>query len=44
MAYANFAQGFREGGTNVGDIRSSATTAGVPQSYIPDTLNNYELG
>jgi outer membrane receptor protein involved in Fe transport len=38
MAYAQFAQGFRAGGTN------AATVAAVPSQYNPDKTNNYELG
>ncbi len=43
MVYADFAQGFRDGGVNAGDPQS-CYNKGVPQSYVPDTLNNYELG
>ena len=43
MVYADFAQGFREGGSNFGDP-TGCYTSGVPASYTPDTLNNYELG
>jgi len=43
MAYADFAQGFRDGGTNSG-YPTSCYNNGVPQSYVPDTLNNFELG
>ena len=43
MAYADFAQGFRDGGSNSG-FPSSCYANGVPKSYVPDTLNNYELG
>jgi outer membrane receptor protein involved in Fe transport len=43
MVYADFAQGFRDGGSNSGDP-SSCYAKGVPQSYVPDTLDNYELG
>ncbi|MFZ1906467.1 MAG: TonB-dependent receptor [Steroidobacteraceae bacterium] len=43
MVYADWAQGFRDGGANSGDPQSCYTN-GVPQQYIPDTLNNYELG
>ncbi len=43
MLYANFAQGFRDGGTNSG-YPDSCYNNGVPGSYVPDTLNNYELG
>jgi iron complex outermembrane recepter protein len=43
MVYADWAQGFRDGGANSGDPQSCYAN-GVPQQYIPDTLNNYELG
>jgi outer membrane receptor protein involved in Fe transport len=43
MVYADFAQGFRDGGTNSG-YPPSCYNKGVPNSYVPDTLNNYEIG
>jgi outer membrane receptor protein involved in Fe transport len=43
MLYAVFSQGFRDGGANDG-LPESCYAKGVPQEYIPDTLNNYELG
>jgi iron complex outermembrane receptor protein len=43
MLYADFSQGFRDGGSNSGDP-ALCYTRGVPQNYIPDTLNNFELG
>ena len=43
LAYADFAQGFRDGGSNSG-YPQSCYNKGVPQSYVPDTLNNYEIG
>jgi outer membrane receptor protein involved in Fe transport len=43
MVYADFAQGFRDGGTNAGDPQS-CYNSGVPYTYVPDTLNNYEIG
>src|SRR3984957_15363327 len=43
MVYADFAQGFRDGGSNSG-YPTSCYNKGVPQAYVPDTLNNYELG
>ncbi len=43
MVYADFAQGFREGGTNAGDAPKCYAN-GVPQQYTPDTLNNFEVG
>jgi iron complex outermembrane recepter protein len=43
MLYADFAQGFRDGGSNSGDP-APCYAKGVPQEYIPDTLNNFEIG
>jgi iron complex outermembrane receptor protein len=43
MVYADFGQGFRDGGANAGDPQS-CYNKGVPQTYVPDTLDNYELG
>ena len=43
MLYADFGQGFRDGGSNSGDP-ALCYTKGVPQDYIPDTLNNFEIG
>jgi iron complex outermembrane receptor protein len=43
MVYADFAQGFRDGGSNSG-FAQSCYNKGVPQSYVPDTLNNFEIG
>jgi outer membrane receptor protein involved in Fe transport len=43
MVYADFAQGFRDGGSNSG-FPQSCYNKGVPQNYTPDTLNNYEIG
>jgi outer membrane receptor protein involved in Fe transport len=43
MVYADWAQGFRPGGSNAG-LPSGCYSSGVTQSYTPDTLNNYELG
>ena len=43
MVYGDFAQGFREGGTNTGDPYK-CYASGVPSNYSPDTLNNFELG
>lgn len=43
MLYADFGQGFRDGGTNAGDP-ASCYAKGVPAEYIPDTLDNYEIG
>ncbi len=43
MLYADFAQGFRDGGANSG-YPQSCYDSGVPQNYVPDTLNNFEIG
>jgi iron complex outermembrane recepter protein len=43
MVYADWAQGFRDGGSNAGDPQG-CYASGVPQTYTPDTLNNYEIG
>ena len=43
MVYADFAQGFRDGGSNAG-FPQGCYNKGVPQSYVLDTLNNYEVG
>ncbi len=43
MVYADFAQGFRDGGSNSG-YPQGCYNNGVPQSYVPDTLNSYEVG
>ncbi len=43
MAYADFSQGFRDGGANSG-YPQSCYAAGVPKQYVPDTLNNFEIG
>lgn len=43
LVYADWAQGFRPGGSNAG-LTPACYTNGVTQSYDPDTLNNFELG
>jgi outer membrane receptor protein involved in Fe transport len=43
MLYADWAQGFRDGGSNSGDPPACYAN-GVPAQYVPDTLNNYEIG
>lgn len=40
LFYGSAAQGFRDGGFNVGFVGNAL----VPQSYTPDTVNSYELG
>jgi iron complex outermembrane receptor protein len=42
LLYADFAQGFRDGGTNSG--LTPDCVAHVPYVYTPDTLNNFEIG
>jgi iron complex outermembrane receptor protein len=46
MMYADWAQGFRPGGSNSGLPAGpqGCYASGVPQLYNPDTLNNYEIG
>jgi iron complex outermembrane recepter protein len=43
MVYADWGQGFRDGGSNSGDP-AACYASGTPQTYTPDTLNNYEVG
>jgi iron complex outermembrane receptor protein len=43
LVYANWAQGFRDGGVNPG-IPTKCVSAGVPLQFVPDTLTNWELG
>jgi len=43
LLYATFSQGFRDGGANSG-FPQQCYNNGVPQKYVPDTMNNYELG
>lgn len=43
LLYADWAQGFRDGGVNPG-IPASCSKNGVPTEYQPDTLTNYEVG
>ena len=43
LLYADWAQGFRPGGSNSG-LPYGCYSSGVTQSYTPDTLNNYEFG
>jgi iron complex outermembrane receptor protein len=43
MVYADWGQGFRDGGSNAGDPQGCYAN-GTPQTYTPDTLNNYEFG
>jgi iron complex outermembrane recepter protein len=43
MLYATFSQGFRMGGSNAG-AGSDCYQNGVPQTFKPDTLNNFEVG
>ena len=43
LLYADASQGFRDGGSNSG-YPDSCYANGVPHQYVPDTLNNFELG
>jgi iron complex outermembrane recepter protein len=43
MLYGVFSQGFRDGGVNAGDPQG-CYNKGVPLNYIPDSLNNFEIG
>jgi iron complex outermembrane recepter protein len=45
MVYADFAQGFRDGGVNANLPETCYSgPSGVPRQYVPDTLDNYEFG
>jgi outer membrane receptor protein involved in Fe transport len=43
LLYIDAAQGFRDGGVNSG-LPSACAKNGVPATYKPDTLTNYEIG
>ena len=43
LLYIDAAQGFRDGGVNPG-LPEQCTKNGVPSTYKPDTLTNYEVG
>ncbi len=43
LLYGIFSQGFRDGGANTG-LGESCTAKGAPQTFKPDTLNNFEVG
>jgi outer membrane receptor protein involved in Fe transport len=43
LVYADAAQGFRDGGANIG-VPQSCVKAGAEETFTPDTLTNYELG
>jgi iron complex outermembrane receptor protein len=43
LLYADWAQGFRDGGVNPG-LPGPCLKNGVPSQYQPDTLTNYEFG
>jgi outer membrane receptor protein involved in Fe transport len=43
LLYADFGQGFRDGGSNSG-LPDGCYQSGTPRKYVPDTLNNFELG
>jgi len=42
MIYARIASGYQPGGPNT--VSPASIAAGIPSSYRPDTLTNYELG
>lgn len=43
LLYGTFSQGYRQGGSNAG-AATSCYQKGVPLTYEPDTLNNFEVG
>jgi iron complex outermembrane recepter protein len=43
LVYGIFSQGFRDGGINSG-LGPSCYANGAPQTFKPDTLNNFEVG
>jgi outer membrane receptor protein involved in Fe transport len=43
LLYADAAQGFRDGGVNVG-VPSGCIKNGAQDTFTPDTLTNYEIG
>ena len=43
LVYADAAQGFRDGGSN-GGLPYNCSQNGVPATFTPDTLTNYEIG
>jgi iron complex outermembrane recepter protein len=43
LVYADAAQGFRDGGVNVG-VPSGCVKNGAQETFTPDTLTNYEIG
>ena len=43
LVYADWAQGFRDGGVN-GGLPAGCVKNGVPAQFVPDTLTNWELG
>jgi iron complex outermembrane receptor protein len=43
LLYVDVAQGFRDGGVNSG-LPDACAKNGVPATYKPDTLTNYEVG
>jgi len=43
LLYGTFSQGYRQGGSNAG-VSPSCYQNGVPATYEPDTLNNFEVG
>ena len=43
LVYADAAQGFRDGGANVG-VPSNCVKNGAQETFTPDTVTNYEIG
>jgi len=43
LVYADWSQGFRDGGVNAG-LPQPCVKNGIPAQFTPDTLTNYELG
>ena len=43
LVYADWSEGFRDGGAN-GGLPQGCVNNGVPASFTPDTLTNWELG
>ena len=44
LLYADVAQGFRDGGVNIGLAQQLRRRTASPTQYQPDTLTNYEFG
>ncbi|MCG8613257.1 MAG: TonB-dependent receptor [Pseudomonadales bacterium] len=44
VVYLNWSQGFRAGGANVEALTSGFPIADTPETFEPDTVDNYEIG